>query len=134
METTLGDRIKKLRSELTQEALATILQVDRSTLASWETNRREPDIATLRRIASYFRVSIDWLVGFDAEDSLSSDQESCVRESIPSYHANIDKRWDKVITLAEQYGFDPDLVCHILELNVKVTLSLKKDCQLKKKL
>lgn len=134
METTLGDRIKELRSELTQEALAMILQVDRSTLASWEINRREPDIATLRRIASYFKVSIDWLVGFDAEDSSSLDQGNCIRESIPSYHANRDKRWDKVITLAEQYGLDPDLVCHILELNVKLTLSLKKDCHSKKKL
>jgi transcriptional regulator with XRE-family HTH domain len=134
METTLGDRIKELRSELTQEALAMILQVDRSTLASWEINRREPDIATLRRIASYFKVSIDWLVGFVAEDSSSSDQGNCIRESIPSYQANRDKRWDKVITLAEQYGLDPDLVCHLLELNVKLTLSLKMDCHPKKKL
>lgn len=133
METTLGDRIKQLRSELTQEALATILQVDRSTLASWEINRREPDIATLRRIASYFKVSIDWLVGFDGEDLLSSDQEGCIRESIPSYQASTDKRWNKVITLAEQYGLDPDLVCHILEVNVKLTLSLKGECHPKKK-
>lgn len=134
METTLGDRIKELRSELTQEALAMILQVDRSTLASWEINRREPDIATLKRIASYFKVNIDWLVGFNVKDSFSSDQGNCIRESIPSYQANRDKRWDKVIILAEQYGFDPDLVCHLLELNVKLTLSLKKDCHPKKKL
>jgi transcriptional regulator with XRE-family HTH domain len=126
---TLGDRIKQLRSELTQEALAAILQVDRSTLASWEINRREPDIATLRRIASYFKVSIDWLVGFDAKDQYSSDKASFVRENAHNYQADSDKRWNKVITLAEQYGFDPDLVCHLLELNVKLALALKKDCK-----
>lgn len=40
---TLGDKIEQLRKELTQEELAVLLQVDRSTLASWEVNRREPD-------------------------------------------------------------------------------------------
>ena len=60
---TLGDKIKHLRGKLTQEELAVILQVDRSTLASWEVNRREPDIATLCLIASFFHVTIDWLVG-----------------------------------------------------------------------
>lgn len=129
---TLGDRIKQLRSELTQEALATILQVDRSTLASWEINRREPDIATLRHIASYFKVSVDWLVGFDAGDQSSSDKASFVHEKVQDYQANPDKIWNQVIMLAQHYGFDPDLVCHLLELNVKLALSLKKDCNQEK--
>jgi transcriptional regulator with XRE-family HTH domain len=129
---TLGDRIKQLRSELTQEALAAILQVDRSTLASWEINRREPDIATLRHIATYFKVSIDWLVGFDVKDQHSSDKASFVRENAHNYQADTDKMWNKVIALAEQYGFDPDLVCHLLELNVKLALTLKKDCKQEK--
>ena len=35
----------------------------RQTLVSkWENNEREPDIATLKKLANYFNVSIDYLV------------------------------------------------------------------------
>ncbi|AFK85868.1 MULTISPECIES: helix-turn-helix domain-containing protein [Thermoanaerobacterium] len=62
---TFSDRLKELRKEknLTQEDLAKILEISRSTIAGYETERKEPDYETLKKIADFFNVSIDYLLG-----------------------------------------------------------------------
>ncbi|HWR05971.1 helix-turn-helix transcriptional regulator [Sporomusa sp.] len=122
---TLGTRIKQLRTHLTQEELAAILKVDRSTLASWEVDRREPDIATLSRIASYFQVSIDWLVGHKLDKAASSSKSVLLHEAIGNYQITIDKSWEKVIATAEAYGIEPEAVQQLLEINADIALALK---------
>lgn len=61
---TLGEKIKYLRNEKdqTQEDFARMLNVYRSTLANWETDRALPDLNTIKQIANYFEVSIDYLL------------------------------------------------------------------------
>ena len=63
---TLGQKIKQLRENknLNQEELSLILGFkNRATLANWETGRTEPDNETLLKIADFFEVSIDSLLG-----------------------------------------------------------------------
>lgn len=61
----LGHTIKELRKEkgLTQDQLASLLNLKRSTIAGYETNRKQPDNATLIAIADFFNVSLDFLLG-----------------------------------------------------------------------
>ena len=63
----LGTKLQKLRIEkgLSQDALAEILNIDRTTLAGYETGRREPCLMMLCTIADYFNVSVDYLLGRD---------------------------------------------------------------------
>lgn len=60
-----GNRIATLRDKQgwTQEDLAQRLGISRAALSHYEKNRREPDYATLTKIADVFKVSIDYLVG-----------------------------------------------------------------------
>lgn len=62
-----GKRIAELRKKrgLNQETLAGYLGITRASLSHYETNRREPDYSLLGRIADYFRVSLDYLMGRD---------------------------------------------------------------------
>jgi len=62
---TLGQRIRFLREErkLTQIQLAEAVEVTRSTLSLYEIGKRTPDLATLCRIARFFPVSLDYLLG-----------------------------------------------------------------------
>lgn len=121
---TLGDKLKQLRRQLTQEELALILQVDRSTLASWEVNRREPDIATLRRLADHFKVSIDWLVGYQPAQS-GAKADSTFQEHPDNYQIKAEQTWQKIIATADRYGVAPDTVYQLLELNIKLAQSFK---------
>ena len=59
-----GNRIVHLRERrgLTQEDLAAKLGISRSALSHYEKDRRQPDFETLKKIANFFNVSIDYLL------------------------------------------------------------------------
>ena len=61
---TLGQKIKQLRNSkgLTQKELAPLINTTRETLANWEVNRATPDIETIKSIADFFCVSVDYLL------------------------------------------------------------------------
>lgn len=61
----LPERLKRLRQSmhLSQEQVARLLGVDRSTISSYESNVRQPPLDTLSRIADVFGVSTDYLLG-----------------------------------------------------------------------
>ena len=56
---------KKLRiaKGLTQDELASKLNISRSRIGMYETGAREPDFDTLEMIADFFNVDIDFLLG-----------------------------------------------------------------------
>ena len=58
-------RLRDLRedNDQTQQQIADMLNMHRSVYRRYESGEREPGIAELIRIADYFRVSIDYLVG-----------------------------------------------------------------------
>ena len=69
----LGDKIKELRIEkqITQEELAKIVGITTASIGMYETNGRKPSYDVLNKIADYFGVSTDYLLGRNTE---SSDQ------------------------------------------------------------
>ena len=67
----LSENIKRLRREnnLTQETLAEFLGVTFQSVSNWERGESYPDITILPEIASFFKVSIEDLLGVNkAED------------------------------------------------------------------
>ena len=63
-----SERLKLLRSskKMTQKDLAAILNITQQAIAKWENRISSPDYETLLRIADYFNVSVDYLLGRDA--------------------------------------------------------------------
>lgn len=59
-----GDRISLLREQkkLTQGEMAEITGISRAALSHYENNRRQPDYETLKIIADFFKVTIDYLM------------------------------------------------------------------------
>lgn len=64
-----GARIKKYRLEknLKQEELGKLLGVSQTTIAAWEKSKQEPSIDKLNKLAKILEVSIEYLVGSDAQ-------------------------------------------------------------------
>lgn len=60
-----SERLKELRDELniSQYKLSKDLNLSRSAISAYELNKRQPDFEILERIADYFNVSIDYLIG-----------------------------------------------------------------------
>lgn len=67
---SIGKKIKLLRDEnkITQEELGKYLGVKRSAIANYESGKRRADIETCEKIARYFGVSIDFLIGKSQDD------------------------------------------------------------------
>ena len=61
----VGLRIKQLREELglSQEKLAEKLNASSSSIAMYETERRQPNNETLIKLAKIFDCSVDYLLG-----------------------------------------------------------------------
>ena len=67
------------KKNITQDQLASYLKVSRSTIAGYETRNREPEYCILAKIADYFQVSTDLLLGHsvsqDETSNISSDDD-----------------------------------------------------------
>ena len=59
------DRLKEIREEheLTQKQIATILNVDRSTYAGWETGKDTIPLRRLNKLSDYYKISVDYMTG-----------------------------------------------------------------------
>ena len=78
----IGDTIKRLRRDknITQEKLADVLNVSVPAVSKWERGECYPDITMLILLASYFKTSVDELLGVD---------EAKIEAEIQNYLAEI---------------------------------------------
>lgn len=58
-------RLRRLRERkgLTQKEIATHFQLAESTVSMYEQGKREPDFDLLERLADFFEVTVDYLIG-----------------------------------------------------------------------
>ena len=64
---TLNENIKQLRQarNLSQVDLAKALGVTKQSISNWENNNIQPSIDMLIRLAQFFSVSTDFILGLD---------------------------------------------------------------------
>ncbi len=64
-------RLADLRKNknISQKNFSEIFNVAQNTVSQWETGKRDPDTATLKKIADFFDVSVDYLLGNDIEEA-----------------------------------------------------------------
>ncbi|UQX52314.1 helix-turn-helix transcriptional regulator [Cytobacillus pseudoceanisediminis] len=91
----LGARLKKLRAEkkLTQRQLADKINVTHVSISGYENGNRSPDTETLEKLADFFEVSVDYLLG---------------RSSI-SKGSDLDETFDslaEITRLVKEYGIE----------------------------
>lgn len=91
----LGDILKKLRKEkgITQEELGKILGVTTSMVGMYETNARKPSYEVLLKMADYFGVSTDYLLG-KSSDQKESEMETEI-QLIQRAHKKMDAKQRK---------------------------------------
>ncbi|MDR2354402.1 MAG: helix-turn-helix domain-containing protein [Deltaproteobacteria bacterium] len=63
MKKIFSQRLKHLRADMTQEALANAVGVSLKRIQDWEQGRSKPNLNALIKLANYFNVSIDQLLG-----------------------------------------------------------------------
>ena len=84
-----GNRIKKLREEkdLKQEQLAKILSISPSAIGMYERDEREPNDELTLKIADFFNVSTDYLLG---KSDIRNPEETIEKEFKSIYAKEIE--------------------------------------------
>lgn len=106
------NRLYELRVEknLSQVDLANILQVSHRSIGRWEQGLNEPTMSYLIKLADYFDVTVDYLVGRTDDfgfvsgqngTSLSADEHALVEAYRKLPEKRRDAILDTVITLAK---------------------------------
>ena len=72
-----GERLKELRinKKLSQKRLAEIMGTTNSSICDWECGRSEPCFEILTKIAIFFDVTTDFLLGLEDETGLKIKNE-----------------------------------------------------------
>ena len=73
--------LKALRKEynISQQQLANIIGVSQQSINKYENHNLEPDIETLKAIATFFNTTIDFLVGFDESKTAFTKEDELLR-------------------------------------------------------
>ena len=72
-----GDILRELldEREITQKKFAEDLNIAVSTLGNYIRDNREPDFKTLKRMADYFGVSVDYLIDHHADKTSTHEED-----------------------------------------------------------
>lgn len=104
---TFNNRIKQLRIEkkLTQDDLAQILNFGRTAIANYESGRSEPSYSIILKLAEFFDVSIDYILGrtnirnpYDKSLALDDESKNLI-ETAKSLSSENKKMLDEYIKL-----------------------------------
>ncbi len=73
----IGNKLKELRSATnkTQADIASYLGISRASYSHFENDRNEPDNITLCKLADYFNVTTDYLLGREVKQPANSRNE-----------------------------------------------------------
>ena len=97
-------RLKELRKEagLTQKQFAKEIGAAQNTVSQWEAGTRRLDDETIKRIASFFGVSVDYLLGLSESKkvSLADNVSEAKREMIALIDQLSDEQVTKLLQIA----------------------------------
>ena len=87
--TGIGKQLKHLRRAkgYTQMELPDILQLSKSAISAYEQDRKVPSLDTVIQLATYFDVSVDYLLGIEHSpmldmSGLSQDSQESLRDLV----------------------------------------------------
>ncbi|OPA38128.1 helix-turn-helix domain-containing protein [Bacillus cereus] len=100
---TLGETIKYFRKKtgLTQEVFADEHGFSHGQMKHWETDRHQPDVESIKTLASIFRISTDALLNFENEqdDSLLALLQSDIKKAYEELDGRQKGRFAKQVSL-----------------------------------
>jgi len=86
----LGNRLKRAREKkrMTQQEVADKLGVSNGAISGYERNYRDPDTEMLKKLATLYEVSVDYLTGNVIKESSATyeiDKEQKLREDVKNF-------------------------------------------------
>ena len=118
----IAKRIKAARTEckLTQQQVADVLGIDRSTYAYYETGTNKPSIEILVRLAAIYNTEFSWLAGADRDNNSWNENEpelniiAAVKEKQITDLSKNERKLVAIYRAAGQIDKDRDLISMLI--------------------
>lgn len=146
----MNGRLKLLREEkgLTQKELADILKLSASSIAMYESGKRDPDTSTIKSLAVLFNCNTDFLLGLSnyrdvsklrmvrVESGLSQDEVAknlgISRDTLSKYETGeLEPNVDTLVKLANMYHVSLDYL--VGKTNERVSLDNDKPSEFERR-
>ena len=101
---SIGQKIKELRKGLglSQQGLADKIEVDRSNVSAWETDKAEPRWTNIKAMAKLFGVSIQVLLEDDEDQVKPGDSSNVILNAVALLLSEV------AVLKADKEGITPD--------------------------
>lgn len=99
-------RLREVRKSrnTTMKKLGSELGLAESTISLYETGKRQPDFETVLKLADYFGVSVDYLLGRDTKGPSLTDDEVSLLGSYRGFNGEGKKRTREFVTAMRRSG------------------------------
>ena len=113
----LGNKIRELRraNNLTQEQLATALNISAQAISKWEMGASYPDMTMIPTLAAFFKVSLDELFDFDVSN-VEKEIEEIRLEKNKYFWNNFEKAEQILLDGLKHYPSSIQLKTELMEL------------------
>lgn len=121
----LGKKIAELRKKqkLSQYDLAERLGFSRGKLANYEQGQREPDYDTLKKIADFFEVSTDYLLGrTEKKELLSNIAPNLSKKEERDIAKDLEKTLEQLENSEEALMFDGEPIDEHTKEMIRISL------------
>ena len=125
MSNDLSSRLKSLRENrgIAQKFVAEKIGIKANTLSGYENGARQPDPETLKKLADFYEVTTDYLLGRSDTPSFSKSTESLIRDiDFAMRFEDLKKKYKFMLDGVEISEKDIEDVLNV----VKIVLSRKK--------
>lgn len=116
----LGQKIKDLRVSkgLKTQDLAVEIGVNQSTISNYESGLRTPSLEVLLKIAEFFEVSTDYLLGHNPDQKLYKEIEAVLayKPELLEFFKGLKDREDLKRLFKESKDLSPDTVKKVIEI------------------
>lgn len=110
---SIGSRLRELRLKkgLTIVELAKILDSAKTTIANYETDKRNPSYDMLKQIADFYGVTVDYILGLTDNPNIYKEVEK-----IPEEMRNVGVKYLYLAKELEDKEIDADKIKQIIKL------------------
>lgn len=123
-------RIIRKKNGITMKELGEKLDLAESTISQYETGKRQPDNTTLMRIAEFFGVTTDFLLGKTSDAALNIKDERDIAKKLDSILAEMNSQ-DAMMFDGEEIEMDEESK-ELLRISLENSLRLAKKLAKKK--
>ena len=98
--------------------MSNYLNVSRSTIAEYENGKRKPEYETLQKLANYFNVSLDYLLGSSDERSSADKIKNAISDDkeLQETWEQISQRENLQLLFKQTKDLDDDAIKQIIRI------------------